>query len=57
MPLIINELIEGGMVSNTAVLDELHDSVRNFFLIGDCLKPQNIMEAIQGGYYTALDII
>jgi 2,4-dienoyl-CoA reductase-like NADH-dependent reductase (Old Yellow Enzyme family)/thioredoxin reductase len=50
-------VIAAGMVPNRAVLEELRDSVRNFFPIGDCVKPQNIMEAMQGGYYAALDII
>jgi len=50
-------LVAAGMVPNTAILEELRDSVRNFFPIGDCVKPQKIMEAMQGGYYAALDIL
>lgn len=50
-------LVAAGMVPNTAILEELRDSVRNFFPIGDCVKPQKIMDAMQGGYYAALDIL
>jgi 2,4-dienoyl-CoA reductase-like NADH-dependent reductase (Old Yellow Enzyme family)/thioredoxin reductase len=50
-------IIAAGMVPNRAVIEELRDSVRNFFPVGDCVRPQNIMEAMQGGYYAALDII
>jgi 2,4-dienoyl-CoA reductase-like NADH-dependent reductase (Old Yellow Enzyme family)/thioredoxin reductase len=50
-------IIATGMVPNRTVIEALRDSVRNFFPIGDCVRPQNIMEAMQGGYYAALDII
>jgi 2,4-dienoyl-CoA reductase-like NADH-dependent reductase (Old Yellow Enzyme family)/thioredoxin reductase len=50
-------VIAAGMVPNTETLDELRDSVRNFFPVGDCVKPQKIMEAMQGGYFAALDIL
>ena len=50
-------IVATGMVPNSAVIEELRDSVRNFFPVGDCIRPQNIMEAMQGGYYAALDIV
>jgi len=50
-------IIAAGMVSNTDLVEELRDSVKNFFPVGDCVSPQNIMEALQGGYYAALDIL
>ena len=50
-------IISAGMVSDKTVVEELRDSVRNFFPVGDCASPQNIMQAMQGGYYAALDIL
>jgi len=50
-------VVAAGMAPNRATLEELRDSVRNFFPVGDCVKPQKIMEAMQGGYYAALDIL
>ena len=50
-------VIAAGMVSNKDTLDELRDSALNFFPVGDCVKPQKIMGAMQGGYYAALDIL
>ena len=50
-------IISAGMVSDKTVVEELRDSVRNFFPVGDCVSPQNIMQAMQGGYYAALDIL
>ena len=50
-------IVAAGMVPNRAVIEEWRDSVRNLFPVGDCVRPQNIMEAVQGGYYAALDII
>jgi len=50
-------IVAAGMISNTNTLEELRDSVRNCFPVGDCVKPQKIMEAMQGGYYAALDIL
>lgn len=50
-------IVAAGMVSNKDNVEELRGSARNFFPVGDCVKPQMIMEAMQGGYYAALDIL
>jgi 2,4-dienoyl-CoA reductase-like NADH-dependent reductase (Old Yellow Enzyme family)/thioredoxin reductase len=50
-------IVAAGMVPNRAVIEEWRDSVRNLFPVGDCVRPQNIMEAMQRGYYAALDIL
>jgi 2,4-dienoyl-CoA reductase-like NADH-dependent reductase (Old Yellow Enzyme family)/thioredoxin reductase len=50
-------IVAAGMVPNRAVIEEWRDSVRNLFPVGDCVSPQNIMEAMQRGYYAALDIL
>jgi 2,4-dienoyl-CoA reductase-like NADH-dependent reductase (Old Yellow Enzyme family)/NADPH-dependent 2,4-dienoyl-CoA reductase/sulfur reductase-like enzyme len=36
--------------------DELRGCAPEFYQIGDCLTPKNILEANQAGYYTAKDI-
>ena len=46
-----------GMLSNTDTVDQLRNCVSNFHTIGDCVKPQKIREAMQGGYFIALDIL
>jgi 2,4-dienoyl-CoA reductase-like NADH-dependent reductase (Old Yellow Enzyme family)/thioredoxin reductase len=46
-----------GMQANSYVTDKLRDCVVNLYPIGDCVRPQKIREAMQGGYFTALDIL
>ena len=46
-----------GMKPNSNTVARLRNSVLNFYPVGDCVKPQRIMEAMQGGYFTALDIL
>jgi 2,4-dienoyl-CoA reductase-like NADH-dependent reductase (Old Yellow Enzyme family)/thioredoxin reductase len=46
-----------GMQPNSAAVDRLRNCVPDFYPVGDCVKPQRIMEAMQGGYFTALDIL
>ena len=46
-----------GMVSNTDKIEKLRDLAPEFYLVGDSIKPQQIMQAMQSGYYTALDLI
>jgi hypothetical protein len=38
-------------------VDRLRYCVPDFYPIGDCVKPQKILEAMQGGYFAALDIL
>jgi pyruvate/2-oxoglutarate dehydrogenase complex dihydrolipoamide dehydrogenase (E3) component len=49
-------VLAAGMLSNTDTVEQLRGCVSNFYPIGDCVKPQKIREAMQGGYFTALDI-
>jgi 2,4-dienoyl-CoA reductase-like NADH-dependent reductase (Old Yellow Enzyme family)/thioredoxin reductase len=46
-----------GMAPNSDTVDSLRDSALNSYPIGDCVKPQRILEAMQGGYFAALDIL
>jgi 2,4-dienoyl-CoA reductase-like NADH-dependent reductase (Old Yellow Enzyme family)/thioredoxin reductase len=46
-----------GMTPNSDTLDRLRDCVPDFYPVGDCVKSQRIMEAMQGAYYAALDIL
>ena len=46
-----------GMQSNSDTVDRLRRCVPDFYPVGDCVKPQRIMEAMQGGYFAALDIL
>lgn len=46
-----------GMQPNSDTVDRLRNCATNFYPIGDCVKAQRIMEAMQGGYFAALDIL
>jgi NADPH-dependent 2,4-dienoyl-CoA reductase/sulfur reductase-like enzyme len=46
-----------GMRSRSETVDRLRNCVPDFSPVGDCVKPQRIMETMQGGYYAALDIL
>ncbi len=46
-----------GMQSNSETVERLRECVPDFYPVGDCVKPQRIMEAMQGGYFAALDIL
>jgi 2,4-dienoyl-CoA reductase-like NADH-dependent reductase (Old Yellow Enzyme family)/thioredoxin reductase len=46
-----------GMQSDSDTVDRLRYCVPDFYPIGDCVKPQKILEAMQGGYFAALDIL
>ena len=46
-----------GMRSNLETVELLRGCVPNFYPVGDCVKPKRIMEAMQGGYFAALDIL
>ena len=50
-------VLAAGMKSNSETVEQLRYCVPDFYPIGDCVQPQRIMEAMQGGYYTALDIL
>jgi len=46
-----------GMRSNAETVELLLGCVPDFYPVGDCVKPQRIMEAMQAGYFAALDIL
>ena len=50
-------VLAAGMQANSETVEQLRYCVPDFHSIGDCVKPQRILEAMQGGYYTALDIL
>ena len=45
-----------GQKSLTSVVDQLRSTVREFYFIGDCVKPQKITEAVTAGYDAAMDL-
>ncbi len=50
-------VLAAGMRPNSETVDGLRDCVADFYPVGDCVKPQRILEAMQTGYYAALDIL
>jgi 2,4-dienoyl-CoA reductase-like NADH-dependent reductase (Old Yellow Enzyme family)/thioredoxin reductase len=40
----------------TPVVDQLRGTAPEFYVIGDCMKPQKIIEAVTGGYDAAMDL-
>jgi len=49
-------LLAVGLKPRTELVESLRNSAPDFMIIGDCLKPATVMEAIHGGYFSALDI-
>lgn len=45
-----------GMAPNTAAAEAFRDSALQFFLLGDCIRPADVEEAVRGGYEAALQI-
>ena len=43
-------LLATGLTSHTEIVDSLRQSAPDYMVIGDCLKPKTVFEAIQGGY-------
>jgi NADH:flavin oxidoreductases, Old Yellow Enzyme family len=50
-------VLSAGMKPESDTVDRLRDCAPEFYSIGDCVKPGKIMQAMQGGYFTALDIL
>jgi pyruvate/2-oxoglutarate dehydrogenase complex dihydrolipoamide dehydrogenase (E3) component len=46
-----------GVQANSDTVDQLRNCIPDFYPVGDCVKPQRIMEAMRAGYYAALDIL
>ena len=49
-------LLAVGLKPRTELVESLRNSAPDFVVIGDCLKPATVMEAIHGGYFSALDV-
>lgn len=49
-------LIAAGLNSRSELVEEMRDCAPDFAVIGDCLKPARVMEAIHGGYFSAMNI-
>jgi 2,4-dienoyl-CoA reductase-like NADH-dependent reductase (Old Yellow Enzyme family)/thioredoxin reductase len=45
-----------GQKALTPVVDQLRDTVPEFYFVGDCVKPQKITEAVTAGYDAAVDL-
>jgi pyruvate/2-oxoglutarate dehydrogenase complex dihydrolipoamide dehydrogenase (E3) component len=45
-----------GQKALTPVVDQLRGTAPEFYFIGDCVKPQKIIEAVTAGYDAAMDL-
>ncbi|MBP2645802.1 MAG: NADH:flavin oxidoreductase, Old yellow enzyme family [Firmicutes bacterium] len=49
-------IVSVGMKSLSSVVDGLYDAASDYVIIGDCVKPGKVGDAVHGGYNAALDI-
>jgi len=49
-------LLAVGLKSRTEIVESLRDCAPDFSVIGDCLQPATVMEAIHMGYFSAMNI-
>ena len=49
-------LLAVGLRAKTATVESLRNTAPDFSVIGDCLQPATVMEAIHLGYFAAMDI-
>ena len=49
-------LLAVGLKSRTEMVESLRNCAPDFVVIGDCLRPATVMEAIQMGYFSAMNI-
>ena len=49
-------LLAVGVQSRTEMVESLRSCAPDFVVIGDCLKPATVMEAIHLGYFSAMNI-
>ena len=50
-------VLAAGMRPNSDTVERLRHCVPDFYSVGDCVKPQRILEAMQAGYWAAMDIL
>jgi len=46
-----------GLKSDSETIEKLRNAAVDFYPVGDCVKPQNILKAIHGAYFTAMDVL
>ena len=46
-----------GQASELETVELLRDCAPEFYSVGDCVKPQRIMEAIRTGFFSAMNIL
>ncbi len=49
-------LLAAGLKPRTELVESLRNCAQDFCVIGDCLQPATVMEAIHMGYFSAMDI-
>jgi pyruvate/2-oxoglutarate dehydrogenase complex dihydrolipoamide dehydrogenase (E3) component len=49
-------LLAVGLKPKTAVVESLRNCAPDFLVIGDCLKPATVLEAVHMGYFSAMNI-
>lgn len=49
-------VIAAGFAPQPDILEELRNVTQDFYVIGDCVKPQKVLEAVRSGFNAALDI-
>ena len=45
-----------GMVSRGTLVDELRPSAPRVFVVGDCVKPRHIIDAVHEGFYSVVEL-
>jgi len=50
-------VVAAGMNPDVDTIEQLREGALNFYPVGDCIKPERIMEAVHSGFYAALDIL
>ena len=56
LSLAITAILESGQRANTDMVDTLRDAAPFVRIVGDCVRPANITQAVYQGYHAALDI-
>lgn len=49
-------IVAVGLTSRTAIVDALREIAPEFMAVGDCVKPQKVLEAVRTGYDAAMAI-
>lgn len=49
-------LLAAGMKPNRSVAEQYYNTAPRVYETGDCIKAGRVVDAVQGGYYRALDV-